>query len=151
MDRCPMLPEDLSSMRSSPMPNVRRSICFFFLIAVFTGLAGAQQESCSAQGTVSLPLRGEGFTEQTGDLIIACAGGIPPAPGANIPLITFTVFYNTTVTSRLLPTPGDPTTNPVSDALLLIDEPNTCIGCTVGTSPPVSYGSTLPLIACLTP
>jgi hypothetical protein len=133
------------------MPNVRRSICFFFLIAVFTRLAGAQQESCSAQGTVSLPLRGEGFTEQTGDLIIACAGGIPLAPGANIPLITFTVFYNTTVTSRLLPTPGDPTTNHVSDALLLIDEPNTCIGCTVGTSPPVSYGSTLPLIACLTP
>src|ERR1035438_3861860 len=131
-DRCPMLPEVLSFMRSSPMPNVRRSLCFFFLIAVFTGLAGAQSETCSAQAAMGTPLRGEGFTEQTGDLIIACAGGGPPAPGANIPLINFTVFYNTTVTSRLFGSAG-PSGQTASEALLLIDEPTTGIGGTVGT------------------
>jgi hypothetical protein len=119
---------------------------------MFTGLALAQQgESCSAQGTVSTPLRAEGFTEQTGDIIIVCTGGQTLSQTANIPLVNITVFYTTAVTSRIL---DDKTPNNAnqykSEALLLIDEPNTGIGGTVGTGiGQVQYGQTQPLNPCL--
>jgi uncharacterized repeat protein (TIGR01451 family) len=127
------------------MPNLHRFTGVLAVLAAFTGLTqpvGAQQSSCSAQGTVSTPLRGEGFTEQTGDIIITCIGGATIAPGNAIPSITIDVFYSTTVTSRLLPTAGDSATNYISEALLLIDEPGT-FG--------LSYGSTLPPKLCATP
>src|ERR1035437_10288823 len=95
-----------------PMPDLHRFTGVLAVLAAFTGLTqpvGAQQSSCSAQGTVSTPLRGEGCTEQTGDIIILCIGGTTIAPGNAIPSINITVYYNTTVTSRLLPTAGDPT------------------------------------------
>jgi hypothetical protein len=115
------------------------------VLALFTGLAFAQQESCTAQGTVSTQLRGEGFTEQAGDIVISCTGGVPIVPGGNIPLANFTVFFNTAVTSRLF------NSNGLSEALLLIDEPNTgngIVGTTTGTT---SFGSNQVLIPCTTP
>jgi uncharacterized repeat protein (TIGR01451 family) len=127
------------------MPDLHRFTGVLAVLAAFTGLTqpvGAQQSTCTAQGAVSNPLRGEGFTEQTGDIIITCAGGATIAPGNAIPSFNITVYYNTTVTSRLLPTAGDPTTNYISEALLLIDEPGT-FG--------LSYGSTLPPKLCSTP
>jgi hypothetical protein len=125
----------------------------FAVLALFTGLAFAQQENCSAQATNSTPLRGEGFTEQTGDIIINCVGGQPLAPTANIPLVNITVFYNTTVTSRLLPNTSTNASNQTSEALLLIDEPNTNpLGLAVGTGVnQVAYGQTQNLNPCLTP
>src|ERR1035437_2226040 len=108
--------------RRKEMVNFRRVVTVFAVLALFTGLAFAQQENCSAQATNSTPLRGEGFTEQTGDIIINCVGGQPLAAGVNIPLVNITVFYNTTVTSRLLPIAAS---NQTSEALLIIDEPNT--------------------------
>jgi hypothetical protein len=142
--------------RRKEMVNFRRVVTVLAVLALFTGLAFAQQENCSAQATSSTPLRGEGYTEQTGDIIINCVGGQPLAFGANIPLVNFTVFYNTTVTSRLLPTTSGgsgQTSNQTSEALLLIDDPNTNpsglpVGIGVNTT---SYGSTLGLIPCLTP
>jgi hypothetical protein len=135
------------------MVNFRRVVTVFAVLALFTGLAFAQQENCSAQATNSTPLRGEGFTEQTGDIIINCVSGIPLALGANIPLVNITVFYNTTVTSRLLPTTSPQASNQTSEALLLIDEPTTNFGATpISTGPsPISYGSTLGMIPCLSP
>jgi hypothetical protein len=124
------------------MVNFRRVVTVLAVLALFTGLAFAQQENCSAQATSSTPLRGEGFTEQTGDILINCVGGIPIAPGGVIPLVNIQVFYNTTVTSRLLPTTSPVSSNNTSEALLLIDEPNT---------KSTSYGSNLGLIPCLTP
>ena len=124
------------------MVNFRRVVTVLAVLALFTGLAFAQQENCSAQATSSTPLRGEGFTEQTGDILINCVGGIPIAPGGSIPLVNIQVFYNTTVTSRLLPTTSPVSSNNTSEALLLIDEPNT---------KSTSYGSNLGLIPCLTP
>src|ERR1019366_2734015 len=104
----------------------------------------------------STPLRGEGFTENTGDIIINCVSGVPLAPGANIPLVTIQVFYNTTVTSRLLPTSAPQASNQTSEALLLIDEPTTNFSLapiapnSTGITP-ISYGSTLGMIPCLSP
>src|ERR1035438_6348679 len=110
------------------MPDLHRFTGVLAVLAAFTGLTqpvGAQQSTCTAQGAVSNPLRGEGFTEQTGDIIITCAGGATIAPGNAIPSFNITVYYNTTVTSRLLPTAGDPTTNYISEALLLRSEEHT--------------------------
>ena len=138
------------------MVNFRRVVTVFAVLALFTGLAFAQQEQCSAQATNSTPLRGEGFTEMTGDIIINCVSGVPLAPGANIPLVTIQVFYNTTVTSRLLPTSAPQASNQTSEALLLIDEPTTNFSLTpiapnsTGITP-ISYGSTLGMIPCLSP
>jgi hypothetical protein len=132
--------------RRKEMVNFRRVITVLAVLALFTGLAFAQQEQCTAQATSSTPLRGEGFTEQTGDILITCQGGIPITPGNSIPLVNVTVFYNTTVTSRLLPS-GSATiqsSNNTSEALLMIDEPNTGVA---GSS----FGSQLGMIPCTTP
>jgi hypothetical protein len=119
------------------MVAFRRVITAFAVLALFTGLAFAQfQESCSTQVTSSTPLRGEGFTEQTGDIVITCAGGVPIAAGGTIPLVNVTVFYNTTVTSRLFASPN------TSEALLLIDEPGAALG---------TPGSALAQKLCITP
>jgi hypothetical protein len=132
------------------MVNFRRVVTVLAVLTLFTGLAFAQQETCSAQGTASNPLRAEGYTEETGDIVITCVSGASLAPGTNIPLVNITVFYNSLVTSRLL---GGalPSGQTPSEALLLIDDPNTHIGATPDTTTPISYGSTLGLIPCLTP
>src|SRR5450756_2592279 len=106
------------------MVDFRRVILALAVLSLFAGLAsadvvgvGQSQLTCATNVTVTPLLRGEGFTEQTGDIIITCTGGGIPVAGTAIPLVNFTVFYDTNVTSRLFST----TTN-ASEALLLIDE-----------------------------
>lgn len=101
----------------------------FAVLALFTGLAsaqvipGSQQLTCATNVGVTPALRGEGWTEMTGDITITCTGGIVPTLStATVPspvgLVNFTIFYNSTVTSRLFSADTR-----VSEALLLIDEP----------------------------
>jgi hypothetical protein len=119
------------------------------MLALFVGLASAQvggtgqtQLTCNTNVTVTPALRGEGFTEQTGDITITCQGGAPLAIGASVPLVNIAVFYNTTVTSRLLPTTSPQSSSNTSEALLLVDEP--------GSGLP-GYGPSLPQTLCPTP
>jgi hypothetical protein len=112
------------------MVDFRRVITALAVLALFVGLAsaqvggsGQQQLTCSTNVTVTPALRGEGYTEQTGDITITCTGGSIIAIGNSIPLVNISVFYNTTVTSRLLPTVSPQASNNTSEALLLIDEP----------------------------
>jgi len=112
------------------MADFRRVVTALALLALFVGLAGAQvitgsggQLTCATNVTVTPALRGEGYTEQTGDITISCTGGAVIASGAPVPLVNFSIFYNTTVTSRLLPTTSPQTSGQTSEALLLIDEP----------------------------
>jgi large repetitive protein len=113
------------------MVDFRRCIIAFAVLALFAGLAGAQGTplACTSNATVTPALRGEGFTEQTGDIAIQCTGGTAPAAGAPLSNVNITVFYNTTVTSRLLPitASGSQTSNNTSEALLLINEPGSSI------------------------
>jgi hypothetical protein len=123
-------------------------------MAVFVGLASAQVGTiggssfspfnCSVSNvTVTPNLRSEGFTEETGDIVLVCTGGSPVPVGAQIPTVSITVFYNVpAVTSRLL---GN-TTAGASEALLLIDEPNNG-----GPQSESGYGPSLPQIVCTTP
>jgi hypothetical protein len=59
-------------------------------------------------------VRAEGFTELLGDVLITCQGGDPSTSF----LANFQLFLNTQVTSRLVDT-----TNSLTEAMLLVDEP----------------------------
>ncbi|MFN9754640.1 MAG: hypothetical protein ACK55L_04490, partial [bacterium] len=77
--------------------------------------------SCSTNAGVPPIVRAEVLTELVGDLILNCTGGVPTALGAAVPQVNFQIFLNTNVTSRLL-------SDPWSEALLMIDEPNGAAG-----------------------
>jgi len=131
------------------MVDFRRVITALAVLALFTGLAvaqvggtGQQQLTCNTNVTVTPALRGEGYTEQTGDITITCTGGAAIGIGGTIPLVNFAIFYNTTVTSRLLPTSSPQSSNNTSEALLLIDEP--------GSGLP-GFGPGLPQTLCTSP
>jgi hypothetical protein len=116
------------------MADFRRVVTALAVLALLAGFAvtaNAQTTgpafSCTASAAVPPQLRAEGLTELTGDIVLNCTGGTALAAGTAVPptnFANFTVFLgNTTVTSRIL----DTTTN-ASEALLLIDEPNTTLG-----------------------
>ena len=99
---------------------------------------------CSTNVTVTPNLRGEGYTEQVGDVTLTCTGGIAPGLGSVIPQISITLYFNAQVTSRLLPVPG--VSNVISEALLLIDEPGSGL-----PGPARNFGTLAPLNLCETP
>jgi len=120
------------------------------VLALFAGLASAQvgnvtgaanqtSFTCSANVAVPPQLRAEGLTEEIGDLVVRCNGGtvIPVGTSTAIPTANFTVYLNTSVTSRLLASSGG-----ASEAVLLIDEPQSGL---LGTGP------SNPFKACSTP
>jgi large repetitive protein len=119
--------------KEKEMPEFRKLIIALAVVALFAGLASAQVGTsptgvasglpltCGVtNGAVTPTLRAEGYTEETGDIVIVCSGGTPLAAGSIIPTANITLFLNTTVTSRLLPTT---TASNASEALLLVDEP----------------------------
>ncbi len=80
--------------------------------------------SCSANGGVGgVPplVRAEGLAELVGDVVLQCSGGTPTAAGANVNQVNVQIFLNTNITSRLV-------ADPLSEALLIIDEPGTATG-----------------------
>jgi len=108
------------------MVSFRRLATAVALLAVFAALAGAQglPLTCQTNVAVTPTLRAEGYTEQTGDITISCTGGALATTGSLIPQVNVTLFYNTAVTSRLLPTSAS---SAISEALLLVDEPGSGI------------------------
>ena len=133
------------------MADFRKWIIALAVVLCFAGLASAQvtgsggtQLSCSLNTSNTPTLRSEGITEQIGDIVISCTGGQiytnigaggttnPIAPAVNI-----TVSLTSQVTSRLL------NSTAVSEALLLIDEPNS------GLAGPVpNFGPNEPFTPC---
>jgi hypothetical protein len=73
--------------------------------------------SCVATGGNPAIVRGEGITEQVGDLVLNCTGGTPTPPGEPIPEYWITLTLNTDITSRSLPEALG-----LSSPLLVIDE-----------------------------
>jgi len=132
------------------MVDFRRCITALAILALFAGFAVAQTGGtnqplqCATNVTVTPQLRGEGYTEQTGDITLVCTGGVTPTLGSVIPAVNITVFYNTAVTSRLLPQTS--VSNNISEALLLIDEPGSGL-----TAPVPGFGPAAPQNLCTTP
>lgn len=95
--------------------------------------------SCSVNTSNTPTLRSESITEELGDLVFACTSGTALTPHQPIPQINITVALPSPVTSRLL-------NGNVSEALLLIDEPNS------GLSAPVpGFGPGEGFTLCATP
>jgi len=118
------------------MPELRKLFIALAVVALFAGLASAQVGTgtgtasglpftCGVtNGAVTPTLRAEGYTELTGDIVIVCSGGSATPIGSLVPTANITLFLNTTVTSRLLPTT---TVSNASEALLLVDEPGSAL------------------------
>jgi len=129
------------------MVSFRRWVFALALLALFVGLASAQQNlSCQTNVAVTPQMRGEGYTEQTGDVTITCTGGVNQQGGSVIPQVNITLSYNAPVTSRLLPISS--VTNNSSEALLLLDEPGSGLKDANGF---FTYGASLGQKLCTTP
>jgi len=142
--------------KEKEMADFRRWMTALAMMALFVGLACAQGGGVGTGGSsfssltcsvanvgVTPSLRTEGFTEQTGDIVLICTGGTPLPAGSLIPTANITVYYNATVTSRLI---NNSSSLASSEALLLIDEPNNgAAGSQNG------YGPSLPQIVCTSP
>jgi len=129
------------------MADFRRWITALAVLVLFAGLvsaqtggaAGGQQMICNSVAQVTPTLRAEGVTELVGDIVITCSGGSPITAGNQIPQANLTVGLTgvTAVTSRLA------SGNGASEALLLIDEPNS------GLQPVVAgFGPAAPFSVC---
>ena len=138
------------------MVSFRRCITALAVLALFVGLAGAQigipngpgnsPLVCTGNAAVNPQLRGEGFTELTGDIVITCTGGQPQPNLGLIPAANITVFVqgSTAITSRLLSTSN--TLPQASEALLLIDDPGANL-----PGPAAGFGSSAVQVPCTTP
>jgi hypothetical protein len=147
--------QNFANYKEKEMPEFRKLITALATATLFAGLASAQVGSgagggvgagnlsaglpftCGVtNGAVTPTLRAEGYTELTGDIVIVCSGGSPLATGTQIPTANITLFLNTTVTSRLLPTTASTT---ASEAILIVDEAGSALN---------GYGPSLPQSFC---
>ncbi len=86
------------------------------LVALPAGAGAAGPATCTPNTSVTPTMRGEGMTEQAGDVAFVCTGGTATANGAAVPTFNITAALNVPLTSRVLASPwGEP--------LLLVDEP----------------------------
>jgi large repetitive protein len=133
------------------MADFRRWFTALAVPLVFAGIASAQVTgggstplTCNVNTTNTPILRSEGITERVGDIVVTCSGGTILASGATAPLVNITISLTTQVTSRLL---GNSSTVPgASEALLLIDEPNSGLPIAVN-----GFGPGQPFTDCTTP
>jgi hypothetical protein len=112
--------------------------------SVFSTLASAQTLSCIAQPVDTPALRDNGVTERVGDLKIVCTGGTPTPAGQFVPQFNLQIFTSPAIniTSRIIG--GD-----VSEALMLIDEPDSSIQSLCGsnnTPTTTSAAGTCPIV-----
>jgi hypothetical protein len=131
--------------------NFRRWITALAVLTLFAGLAVAQTSgtgggtamNCSTIAQVTPTVRAEGMTELVGDILITCSGGSALVAGAPIPAGNIVVSLTAqSVTSRLGASQSDTNGTP-SEAILMIDEPNS------GLIPVVAgYGPAAPLSVC---
>jgi hypothetical protein len=117
--------------KEKEMADFRRWILAFALLVLVLGAvapASAQTGTafqCTANAAVPPTIRQEGLTELVGDIVLNCTGGIPTPTGTPIPQANITVSFAQTITSRVLATVG---TINLTEALLLVDEPNPAVG-----------------------
>lgn len=91
---------------------------------------------CTFNAAVTPTVRAEGLSEQVGDIVLNCTGGTPTRPDQVVPQANITVFLSTNVTSRI-------TSNPFTEALLLVDEPHSAANPGVPLAPCDPGGTSL--------
>src|SRR5882724_8299450 len=119
---------------------MRVPVSAFFIQMLFAMATWAQTGTpalqCIANAGVPPTVRVEGLTELVGDVVLQCTrgpGAVPTPLGQPVPMVNITVRYNAPLTNAHLP-------DGPSDALLLIDEPNT--QGTLPTIPPINFAPT---------
>ncbi len=142
------------------MVDFRRWITALAVLALFAGLASAQigtptgpsgtAPQCNGNFATNAQLRGEGFTELAGDIVITCTNGPVLANGSAIPQTNITVFIGGSgnggaITSRLLSASN--TLPQPSEVLLIIDDP----GATSLPATVAGFGPAGPQVLCTTP
>lgn len=100
----------------------RQSHLFVFLLALAAGCAAhaATPFTCSRVDRPAT-VRAEGSAELLADIVLSCTGGSPTAANSRVPEYQFLLVANTSLPNRT-PQAGIGSWS-VSDALLLIDEP----------------------------
>jgi hypothetical protein len=84
------------------------ALAAFLITAVCAGSRGSADAAatpllCDTSVPAPPVLRAESVTELVANLTLTCSGGTPPASGQPVPTSNFTIFFNTEVTSRILP------------------------------------------------
>jgi len=125
--------------KEKEMAAFRKSLFALVVVALFMGLvstASAQVAApftCNANNAVPTLARSEGLTELMGDIVLQCNGGITNA----VMTVNVAVFLaNTNITSRILNSSNG------SEAVLLIDEPNSGLPGAITTFTPCPWPQT---------
>lgn len=103
-----------------------RCLYLFRSVLLLAGAAvsASAQTTCTASVGAPLIARAEGKTEPVGDLILTCTGGTPTPAGDPMAQENFTIFLNTPLTSHVT---AEAAGVDFSEALLLVDEPNSLL------------------------
>ena len=113
------------------MADFRRCLYALAFVALLAGLtmpASAQSFQCSNTTSVIPNVRGEGYAELLGDIVLDCTGGTPTPPNATVPQVNIVVQLDTSVSSKVTNN-STTTSNGVQfvEALLIVDEPNSTV------------------------
>jgi hypothetical protein len=116
--------------KEKEMADFRKWFLAFAVVALLFAIPASAQPAlqCTANAGVPPTVRAEGLTELVGDIVLNCTGGTPTPAGVAIAPANVTVFLNVNVTSRLV-------ADPMTEALLLIDEPHSTTNPTVPLIP----------------
>jgi hypothetical protein len=130
------------------MADFRKWLFALAVVALLAGLtvpASAQQSTviCTVQSATDNLIRSQGYTEQVGDVVLACTGGVPTVAGGNVNGVNIQIFVSSVnITSQITqPVSGG---GSFSEALLIIDEPNSPTNPNI---PLLNCGSTTPVAA----
>jgi len=103
------------------MADFRRCMIVLAALALLLGTASTVSAvgfQCQTNAATPEQARQQGITENMGDLVLNCTGGVNTNAGSAVTTVNITVTLNTEVTSRIL----DDNVNG-SEAILLVDEP----------------------------
>jgi hypothetical protein len=111
--------------KEKEMADFRKWLYALAVVALLAGLtipASAQSTvTCGLQTATNNLVRAEGYTEQVGDVVLACTGGVPTAAGSAVQPVNIQIFLSQNVTSRITASTGS---GVFVESLLIIDEPN---------------------------
>jgi len=109
------------------MADFRRCLYALAFVALLAGLtmpASAQSFQCQNTTSVIPNVRGEGFAELLGDIVLDCTGGTPTPPNATVPQVNIVVQLDTSVSSKVTASQNNVQ---FVESLLIVDEPNSTI------------------------
>ncbi len=124
------------------MADFRKVLFAFAAVALLAGLTvpAYAQSTCTANAGVNTLVRSEGYNDLVGDITLSCTGGSPTPVNTLVPQVDILITMNTTITSRVTATISGGLGVSMTEALLLMDEPNGARWNNVGGHPIYNCG-----------